>query len=55
MRSDGDAVLLRRTNCGVHRIGIAGVKTRCDVRRADELEQFVIVAGAFAEIGVEIG
>ena len=54
MRSDSDAVLLRRTNCGVHRIGIAGVKTGCDVRRANELEQLSIVSRAFAEIGVEI-
>jgi hypothetical protein len=30
------------------------VKTGCDVRRANELEQLGIVAGAFAEIRVQI-
>jgi hypothetical protein len=30
------------------------MKTGCDIRRADELEQFVIVSRAFAEIGVQI-
>jgi hypothetical protein len=43
MRSDSYSVLLRRRNCGVHRIGIAGVKTGRDIRRADQLEQFCIV------------
>ena len=38
MRSDSDSVVLRRRNRSVHRIGIAGVKTSCDIRGADELE-----------------
>ena len=54
MRSDSDSVLLRRGNCSMHRIGIASVKSGRDIRRADELEQFIIVACAFAEIGVQI-
>src|SRR6266568_6745890 len=54
MRSNSDPVLLRRTNCGVHCVGIAGVKTSCDIRRANELEQLSIVSRAFAKIGVEI-
>ena len=54
MRADSDSVLFRRRNCGVHRIGIARVKTSCDVRRADELEQLRIVSRSFAEIGIKI-
>src|SRR5437867_2408475 len=54
MRSNRDSMLLRRRNCGVHRIGIAGVKTSCDIRRADELEQLGIVTRPFAQIGVKI-
>jgi len=38
----------------VHRIRIADMKARCNIRRADELEQLLIVARAFAKIGVEI-
>jgi hypothetical protein len=36
----------------MHGIRIAGVKSRCDIRRADEPEQFLIVACSFAEVGV---
>ena len=54
MGSDSNAVLLGRTNCGMHGIGIACVKTRRDTRRANKLEQLVIVAGAFTEIGIKI-
>ena len=54
MRSDSYSLLLRRGNGGVHRIGIAGVKTSRDIRRADQLEQLGVVARAFAKIGVKI-
>src|SRR5207237_7045924 len=54
MRSDGDSVVLRGRNCGVHRIRIARVKTGRDICRADELEQFLIVTCAFAEVHVDI-
>src|SRR6476661_6785937 len=35
MRSDSYSLLLRRGNSGVHRFGIARVKTGRDIRRAD--------------------
>jgi hypothetical protein len=54
MPSDSDSVLFRCRNCSVHRIGVAGVKTSRDIRRANELEQFLIVACSFAKIGVQI-
>jgi hypothetical protein len=54
MRSDSYSLLLGCGNGGVHRIGIAGVKTGCDIRRADRLEQLVIVSRAFAKVGVQI-
>ena len=54
MRSDSDPVLFRRRNCSVHRVGIAGVKTSRDIRRANKLKQFVIVTCSFSEIGVQI-
>ncbi len=38
MRPDIDRVGLCCQNRGMHRIGIARVKTSCDVRRADEFE-----------------
>jgi hypothetical protein len=38
----------------VHRVGIAGVKTGCNIRRADELKQLIIVSGAFAKIRIYI-
>src|SRR4030095_5416585 len=44
MRSDRYSLLLRRGNGGVHRIGIAGMKTGCDICRANQLEQLGIVA-----------
>ena len=44
VRSDSNVMLLGRGNGSVHRIGITGVKTGCDVRRADQFEQFGIVA-----------
>ena len=44
MRSDSYSLLLRRGNGGVHRIGIAGVKTGRDIRRADQFEQLGVVA-----------
>src|SRR6266404_7620801 len=54
MRSDSNSLLLRRGNGGVHRIGIAGVKTGRDIRRADQVEQLCVVSRAFAEVGVQI-
>src|SRR5262245_12824626 len=54
MRSNRDAVLPGRTNCGMHRVGIAGVKTGCNIRRADQLKQLIIVSSAFAKIGIDI-
>ena len=54
MRSDGYSLLLRRGNGGVHRIGIAGVKTGRDIRRADQVEKLGVVSRAFAEVGVQI-
>jgi hypothetical protein len=43
-----------RGNGGVHRVGIAGVKTGCNIRRTDHLKQLIIVSGAFAEIGIDV-
>ena len=54
MRSDSYSLLLRRGNRGVHRIGIAGVKTGRDIGRADQFEKLCIVPRAFAEISIEI-
>src|SRR5882757_4442631 len=54
MRSDSYSLLLRRGNGGVHRIGIASVKTGRDIRRADQVEKLCVVSRAFTEIRVEI-
>src|SRR6266487_6676585 len=54
MRSDSYSLLLRRGNGGVHRIGIAGVETGRDIRRADQVEKLCVVSRAFAEVGVQI-
>src|SRR6267378_5697510 len=54
MRSDSYSLLLRRGNGGVHRIGIAGVKTGRDICRADQVEKLCVVSRAFAEVGVQI-
>ena len=54
MRSNSHSVGFRPQDRRVHRIGIAGVKTSRDAGRADELEQLVVVARAFAKIGVKI-
>src|SRR5437667_4697781 len=54
MRSNGNPASLSSRNCDMHGIGIARVKTSCDVRRADELKQLGIMSGAFTEIGVKI-
>jgi hypothetical protein len=54
MRADSYSVLFRRGNGSVHHIGIAGVKTGRDIRRADKLEQLGVMARAFAKIGVQI-
>src|SRR5947207_5196413 len=54
MRSDGNSLVVRRGNGGVHRIGIASVKTGRDIRRADQVEKLCVVSRAFAEVGVQI-
>src|SRR4030095_11228314 len=54
MRSNRHSVCLRPQDRGVHRIGIASVKTSRDAGGADELEQLGVVARAFAKIGVKI-
>jgi hypothetical protein len=54
MCSDSYSLFFRRDNAGMHRIGIAGVKTSCDIRRADQLEKLGIVPRAFAQVRVQI-
>jgi len=55
MRSDSYlAASSPRKNGGVHRIGIAGVKTGRDICRADQVEKPCVVSRAFAEVGVQI-
>src|SRR6266576_2417028 len=54
MRSDSYSLLLRLGNGGVHRIGIASVKTGRDICRADQVEKLCVVSRAFAEVGVQI-
>src|SRR6266480_1120224 len=54
MRSNSHSVGLRPQDRGVHRIGIACMKTSRDAGRANELEQLGVVARAFAKIGVKI-
>ena len=54
MRANSDSVLLRREKRFAHHRRISRVQTAGDVGRADEREQLLVVARAFAEIGVEI-
>ena len=49
MRADGDAMRFFAAEMAASiGVGIAGVKTGCDIRRADQLEQLGVVPGAFA-------
>ena len=54
MRAYRDTALARRFDRFAHRVRIARMKTTRDVCRGDELEHFLILARAFAEIGVKI-
>ena len=54
MRSDSNLASLSSRNCGMHGIGIARVKTSCDVCRADEFKELAIMPCSFTEIGVKI-
>src|SRR5947208_16710305 len=50
MLSNSYSMLHRRRNGIVHCVGMIIVKTGCDVGRADELEQLVIVTGCVPQI-----
>ncbi len=54
MRADCDAVVLRRADCGDNGHWVAGVKTRCDVGRTDQLKQLGVVPRALAKVRVQI-
>src|SRR5450755_4220134 len=54
MRANGDATFTGCEQRCVHHARISRMKTAGDVCGSDEREQFVIVARAFAKIGVEI-
>ena len=54
MRADGNAVFLRQRDRGLHRCRVTGVGAAGDVGRSDERHQFGVVAGAFAEVAVEV-
>ena len=52
--ADGDVFSFSCADRREDRQRITGVKTGRDVCRADELEQFAVVARAFSQIGIEI-
>jgi hypothetical protein len=54
MRSNSNSMVFGRRNGGVHCIGITGVKTGRDIRRANQLEQLAIVPRAFAEVCIQV-
>ena len=54
MRAHRNAALQRRLDRGEDRGRIACVKTAGDIGGADEIEDFVVVPGAFPEVGIEI-
>ena len=54
MRADGYSVSLRSGNCRAHRVGIARMEAGCDIGGRHELEKFIVLSSALAEIGVEI-
>ena len=54
MRPERDPALERRLDRSENRRVIAGVKAAGNVRRADQIENFLIVSRAFPEIGIEI-
>src|SRR4029077_20082205 len=54
MCPDRNAVIASSLDCFAHGVGVAGVKPARNGCRSDEREQFFIVSGAFAEIGIKI-
>ena len=52
MRADRYLVSLSDRHSRAHGVRVARMKTGRDVRRRDELEEFIIMARAFAQIGV---
>src|ERR1700758_1824641 len=54
MYADSDAPTSSRRNCLAHAIGIPGVKSRCNIGRTNERQQFFVRTRTLSKIRVEI-
>jgi hypothetical protein len=54
MRADGDVSRAGSFDRVAHCISVAGMETARDVGGGHQVEQVIIVTGAFAEIGIQV-